>query len=145
MNNVVKYDPVESVVTMKVKWYVFDQNNSGGRYVQDDNQSELVFVQAVSAAEANDFAHSNFDYGYCECCGERWSDVDESDSADFPAVWGTEHIYSFYYEPFETCYGHTHKKWRIGQVATLVFYDGHIEKYTLGDKPIERIPEPVQA
>lgn len=58
-------------------WYEFDQNNSGGYFVKDDFVSELVFVQAMSADQAEDIMCDLIDkadaWDYCECCGERWS------------------------------------------------------------------------
>lgn len=141
-NNYVQNADGTVSITIKLKWFWFDQNNSGGHYTNDENQSELVFVQAANAKEAVAYIWDKLDHGYCECCGERWSNwLDDGDGSDFPAIYGTEHIYDYYYNPFETYAGHTSKRWRIGQVATLHFYDGHIEKYTIGDKPIERIHE----
>ncbi|WYN05127.1 hypothetical protein ISREJYDI_CDS0166 [Pseudomonas phage UNO-G1W1] len=57
-------------------WYEFDQNNSGGYFERDDFVSDVVFVQAMNAEQAEqimtdliDKAHA---WNYCECCGERW-------------------------------------------------------------------------
>lgn len=71
-------------------WYRYDQNNSGGFYVRDDDVDANVFIQAdnVRMADrlAQDVTRDSAD-NYCECCGERWyiyaSDVDE-----IPSMWG---------------------------------------------------------
>jgi len=66
-------------------FYIFDQNNSGGYIITDENVASVVIIEAGSEKEAK----SKFDdlgmYGYpfCECCGERFSFC-------FPQVLGTE-------------------------------------------------------
>lgn len=58
-------------------WYEFDQNNSGGYFKRNDFVSDLVFIQAMSEKQAEaimrDFIDKAGAWGYCECCGERWS------------------------------------------------------------------------
>jgi hypothetical protein len=62
------------------RFYSFQQNNSGGYYAVDDTVAEVVIFEADSAEDANNRAEEKgvFDYGFCECCGERfgrqWSD-----------------------------------------------------------------------
>lgn len=62
-------------------WYEYNQNNSGGTHVYDDNRglSECVFIEADSAKEADRYAKSigiyfeGVDSGRdCDCCGDRW-------------------------------------------------------------------------
>jgi hypothetical protein len=67
---------------MKLYWFEFDQNNSGGSFVGP----ETVWVQAPNADAANDIAEDHGVYfdgcAYdrdCECCGDRWYRVDDSD------------------------------------------------------------------
>lgn len=59
----------------KLKWFLFQQNNSGGYFVRDENQAEYVFVQAHSAEEAKSRIEDKLDYNYCECCGARWGGI----------------------------------------------------------------------
>ncbi len=59
-------------------FYVFNQNNSGGRHHYDDDKgiSTYVIVEADDAKEANYRAERiglYFDgQGDCSCCGNRW-------------------------------------------------------------------------
>lgn len=59
------------------QWYEFDQNNSGGYFIRDDFVSDLVFVQAMNAEQAEEIMRDLIDkaeaWDYCDCCGERWS------------------------------------------------------------------------
>ena len=76
--------------TLGLKWFEFDQNNSGGYYIENDVVGSRVFVQAPSAEEASNIAadltepYSEF----CECCGERWHLYKaESEGYDVPTVY----------------------------------------------------------
>jgi len=68
-------------------YYVFEQNNSGGVFVEPAVQ---VVIQASSEDEAVKVAVSNglyFDPEFevdCECCGPRWSDPYTSDELPKP-------------------------------------------------------------
>ncbi len=55
-------------------FYQFNQNNSGGYILNDNNVAEYVFIEADSAIEANQRAESlgMFSLPFCECCGERF-------------------------------------------------------------------------
>jgi hypothetical protein len=78
------------------KFYFFSQNNSGGDFVVDDNVAEYVIIEADNYEQANDKAE---DVGIyfdgcrggmdCPCCGDRWGEVDESDSSDVPSIYNT--------------------------------------------------------
>lgn len=70
---------------VKLKWFEFSQNNSGGGFNEDENQAPTVFIQAVDADQAWDKAENLFDFGYCECCGERW-DYPYGDGTDVPMM-----------------------------------------------------------
>lgn len=76
-------------------YYTFVQNNSGGFY-----RGPLYFiVEASDADEANEVAES---YGVyfdgcekeedCECCGDRWSRVYESDAKRTPEIFGRKDL-----------------------------------------------------
>lgn len=61
----------------------FDQNNSGGYFIQNDDVDEYVIIEGNSPKEILDKADTIFDNyrEYCSCCGARWSDLwmDEND------------------------------------------------------------------
>lgn len=54
-------------------FFLFEQNNTGGFYVE--GLPERLFVEASTATEANAIAVANgvdFDDDGCPCCGPRW-------------------------------------------------------------------------
>lgn len=62
-----------------VKYYLFKQNNSGGRFIEDYMVAPFVAIEANSASLANTLAEKNGIYfdgvknGIdCPCCGDRW-------------------------------------------------------------------------
>lgn len=70
-------------------WYRYRQNNSGGRFIINDDVAVTVFVEALSASDANEWAERvglYFDgHNDCPCCGNRWySADDEYDGAGEP-------------------------------------------------------------
>lgn len=82
-----------------LKWYHYDQNNSGGSFVNNDDVGEDVFIQAQSQEEAQakfDSLDNEAD-NWCECCGERWYSADEQDA---PNIFGV--YLSDGYSPFSS-------------------------------------------
>lgn len=78
-----------------MKFYYFDQNNSGGIFHQvDEAGNHDVIIEAPSADIANMIAEKHdvyFDDNFhrdCPCCGQRWSPVSESDGEDLPHRYG---------------------------------------------------------
>jgi hypothetical protein len=67
-----------------MKWFLWDQNNSGGSFVEDEHLTTRVFIQAETGAKAEAKA---FDFGVyyngvedgldCDCCGDRWYSPEE--------------------------------------------------------------------
>jgi hypothetical protein len=60
-------------------WYVFRQNNTGGRFHYDDNLGERVIIEAIDHKQANKRAEELGIYFNgcdeeidCPCCGDRW-------------------------------------------------------------------------
>jgi hypothetical protein len=60
-------------------FYLFSQNNSGGKFHIDERIAHYVIIEANSADEANQIAESKgiyFDGVHdgrdCGCCGDRW-------------------------------------------------------------------------
>lgn len=80
----------------KLKWFVFDQNNSGGRFVVNDKLDTRVFIQAKNAKEANYLAETLGIYFNgvedetdCDCCGDRWyAQYDDTKGTDEPSLYG---------------------------------------------------------
>ena len=101
-----------------LKWFNFNQNNSGGYYIENDEVGSDVYIQAVDAKTANRQAEHVFsDHSeYCDCCGERWSYyVRDSDGFPEPQKYG---------EPLEEY------KSRFGKTAILYHANGKVERYT---------------
>jgi hypothetical protein len=79
----------------KLQWFTFHQNNSGGRWVVDNDVDAYVIVQAHNADEANQLAqrigiyfNGVEDGTDCECCGDRWSSIYRTeDGTDVPMVY----------------------------------------------------------
>lgn len=99
-------------------WFHFSQNNSGGRFVVNDDVAEDVFFQAPSAKDALVKAHAVLDESaadWCPCCGERWDFyVEDSDGTAVPMI-------------YETPLTEAEETWcRKG--AVVYFFDGRKEK-----------------
>lgn len=74
-----------------LKWWNFNQNNSGGYLILNEDVLEDVFIQARSKEEASNKAEEIFsDYSsFCECCGERWSTYCYYEGKDVPMIYET--------------------------------------------------------
>lgn len=64
--------------TQSTFFYVFNQNNSGGYFVIDENVAATVVIEAKNAKQAGERLEEiiNADGKYtsfCGCCGRRWS------------------------------------------------------------------------
>lgn len=78
------------------KFYTYHQNNSGGTFVVDKEVTQIVIIEAESAALADEKAESIGIYFNgvesdwdCRCCGDRWNTANEFDAADTPLIYGT--------------------------------------------------------
>ena len=83
-------------------WYHYDQNNSGGYFISNDDVGEDVFIQAYSAEEADEMAWEIVrEYTeYCDCCGERWY-IDAHTGTKVPEKYGKSVVdgsYKPYYD-----------------------------------------------
>jgi hypothetical protein len=77
-------------------FYAFSQNNSGGRFVLDEEcgLTHFVLIEADSASDANyraiavgiyfDGCREGLD---CACCGDRWGEVDDRDATESPTIY----------------------------------------------------------
>ena len=105
-------------------FYHFDQNNSGGRFHNDDRVCNHVIIEARYASEANsraeglgiyfDGVENDID---CPCCGDRWYQA-WGQGEDEPQIHG-EHPA-------------TRDDWFVepGEVFCRVFYlDGRIAEF----------------
>ena len=78
----------------ELRWYEFDQNNSGGSFRLP---AQRVLIQAVSHEEAIRLAESEGLYWNgceqgldCSCCGDRWYPGWNEEGAEEPFPVGTE-------------------------------------------------------
>lgn len=111
-----------------LKWWHFNQNNSGGYYIENGVVGADVFIQAKSSVEAADKAYSLFeDYSeYCECCGERWSvwsNSSEANAKDNPSFFSRD-LTKVAYNPITGS---------SRSYAVLHHYDGRITKLKCGE------------
>lgn len=77
--------------TVELLWFTFNQNNSGGYFIENDEVDHYVMIQAPSAKDAmqkaDDIFSGNSDF--CECCGERWHvSISDNDGSELPEVYG---------------------------------------------------------
>lgn len=77
-------------------YYTYNQNNSGGRFIKNDQVCHYVIVQAVSPADADQRAETIGIYfdgcetgQDCDCCGDRWSRAWRDGSAE-PEIYGRD-------------------------------------------------------
>lgn len=102
------------------KFFTYRQNNSGGSFEVDDKVDVYVIIEAESAVQANSIAD---DIGIyfdgcekgldCECCGDRWAEVDESDGREVPM------IYSYPVSEYQS--------YVLRRTAKVHYLDGRIE------------------
>lgn len=117
--------PVADVTPVTgLRWWTFNQNNSGGYFITNEDVAEYVCIEAESAKEAMSRAEALFEnYSeYCECCGTRWSTYQQEDEGtESPEVWG-ESIYSVSPSYFRS-------------ECRLHHWDGSVEAYVFGTDP----------
>lgn len=79
-------------------FYHFNQNNSGGYFVEDDKAGvcEDVIIEADTAEEAEERLEKIGEtvdgfHEYCPCCGERWPGglIDDDDGTEQPKIYDT--------------------------------------------------------
>jgi hypothetical protein len=97
-------------------FYEYDQNNSGGGFIMNDDVAVNVIIEADSTVEANAKAEEigiYFDDDYdidCECCGTRWSRA-YGDGDETPMIYGTPvEDYNGSWTPYGKAYAHVYYK-----------------------------------
>ncbi|MGY9985041.1 hypothetical protein HV198_09005 [Citrobacter freundii] len=100
-----------------LRWWHFNQNNSGGYFIDNNTVSHDVFIQARNADEARTKAENIFEpYSeYCTCCGERWCiDPRDDEGSLYPEIYGTP--------------VHQVEKGIFRKSCVLHYHDGLVEK-----------------
>lgn len=123
-----------------LKYFDFDQNNSGGTFDFDADKgiSTKVIIQARDAEEANYLATRiglYFDgYGDCSCCGDRWYRA-YGEGTEQPAIHGGS-IQDWMTGPYFT-------KWMAPDRPEVFVhrYDGAFIGLVYGDKGNLRLTE----
>ena len=111
------------------QFYHFDQNNSGGVFIFNNEVSTHVIIEAHSALEANSIAEEHGIYFNgcddgidCDCCGDRWSRAHGEGTIE-PLIYG---------QPIEEALKSKPRiKWnKKGETEIIVYYlNGDIKKY----------------
>jgi len=122
VNEVIDVTPIAQAL----KWYHYNQNNSGGYFIKDEMVCEDVFIQARDCKEADAKAEVLFESrsDYCPCCGERWYIYHwKDDGTAQPEIYG------------EVIWDAKPQAYR--DEVRLHFWDGRVEKYVYGMPRIE--------
>lgn len=78
-------------------FYTYNQNNSGGSFIINDDVTIAVIIEADSANEANNKAEEvgiyfdgcGNDGPDCPCCGDRWYRAYGDEGDEQPSIYGT--------------------------------------------------------
>jgi len=113
---------------VKTKFWKFDQNNSGGYFVEDAENGvcEIVIIEALNAKDAFSRLEKIGEkvdgfWNYCSCCGERWSSwIDDSDGTIVPEHYGT---------PIEEV-----ERSMFRSEIFVHYFDGSFKKFTLKEE-----------
>lgn len=133
-----EYQTGREVSSEELRFFEYDQNNSGGSFVFDERLglSTRVFIQAKDAMEANREALGIGIYfdgdGDCSCCGNRWDEA-SSWSNDYSAEELEAYLEDYVTGPYFT-------KWmEPGRPEVFIHYmDGRIVgriHHSLGKQP----------
>jgi len=115
-------------ITINTKFFTFNQNNSGGHFVIDEEHGvcECVIIEALNAEDAIHRLNKIGDkvdgfHSYCSCCGERWPDwIDDDDGTDTPMI---------YSEPIDDVKEDTFRK-----MAFVHYFNANFKKYIFSKK-----------
>ncbi|MGL4850888.1 MAG: DUF7296 family protein [Clostridium sp.] len=70
-------------------FYTYNQNNSEGYFIVNDDVAHFIIIEANNEDEANEKMKAiveNYS-DFCPCCGERWRDRCHS-KKKYPSIWG---------------------------------------------------------
>lgn len=114
---------------VETKFFTFNQNNSGGYYIQNDDVDAFVIIEALDAENVIDKSYDIFEnyQEYCSCCGRRWSDyIDDSDGKDEPMIFGKKieelnenfwcrknKVIIYYFDNTKSIYNLETKEWEV--------------------------------
>jgi hypothetical protein len=76
-------------------FYEYNQNNSGGHFIMDEDIAHFVIIEARSGEEADVIAErigiyfngTDDDGPDCPCCGDRWH-TSYGDGDEVPSIYG---------------------------------------------------------
>jgi len=77
-------------------FYTFNQNNSGGKFVEDENLTKYVAVEGYNekdiikrAKKIGIYFDGCLSGEDCSCCGDRWTKpYDDDEYDDVPSIYG---------------------------------------------------------
>lgn len=108
----------------QLKWYHYNQNNSGGSFDVNDKLCGNVYVQAPTITVANALAEDMGIYfdGVatgcdCDCCGDRWYSPEELNKSDW--------------EVKESAQNHADKYSWTKPAARMFYLNGVVEEFFL--------------
>lgn len=104
---------------METKFYQFNQNNSGGSFVVNNELCHRLFIEASIYKEALDKALELGVYfdgcstgEDCSCCGDRWYHADEVNLSYYKDKGYTVSTYLSYHEDPNTAIGNLNNKYK---------------------------------
>lgn len=118
---------------IKMAFYEFDQNNSGGGFIEDPQKgiSIKVWFEADTVEQAADKAQDIGIYfdgvqdGYdCACCGDRWYYMSNDAGEDEPNYYGSPLT-----ELMVDSRSSSHFKWAEGYEVYVHYADGTIKGF----------------
>ena len=123
-----------------MKFYTYNQNNSGGSFM---GPAMYVIVEAKDAMDADRIAQDHgvyfdgvMDQRDCPCCGDRWYSMFGDEATDVPSIYSTpvsEYFTKKYPDgAWEKESRNTRRAWAEADktLAALVIYaDGHTESF----------------
>lgn len=126
-----------------LNWYEFDQNNSGGVFIMDDDVGIKVFIQAESDGVANQKAEDvgiyfdGCEQGIdCDCCGDRWYRVGDHLASFTIYFWRSENDDYDNINDYAQAVANDSMWAEVGKpVAVVYFANGSVKRfYKSGEK-----------
>lgn len=118
-------------VSVKAKYFTFNQNNSGGSFSYDENAGigHHVIVEAINASHAMARAvdiglyFNGCETGMdCSCCGDRWYEVwNDEQGTDVPMVYNET--------PDDHIANPQNVKWGMDKQVFVHYISGQITAY----------------